>query len=214
MNFPTRLRNTNCLQLLKNIYDQKQAGRLCNQYLVQELLTISFNQSDIDKCVIYQVDVILFLCVYNGCFLCPSSKSAERAISHFKDAKKIQRNFDLEDRGDISDYLGINFAKTKDGNIKLTQPQLIGHIISEVGVDTIRRIKPTPSASTKIIYQDIKSASFDHSFNYVSVVGIINYLEKGSSPYIAYSVQQCAIFSPTLGRSMMMSSYIYVYIFK
>ena len=44
----------------------------------------------------------------------------ERAIADLKDIKKFKLRFDLEDRGDISYYQGINFAKTRGGNLKLT----------------------------------------------------------------------------------------------
>ena len=69
---------------------------------------------------------------------------------------------------------------------------MIFQIIAEVGVDRIRRSKHTPSYSTKILHLDIKSSSFDNSFNYCSVVGVLNYLEKGSRTYTAYAVHQCA----------------------
>ena len=62
-------------------------------------------------------------------------KISGRAISDFKDSEKCQCNFDLGDRGDISNYLGINFSKTKYVNLKLTQPHLIGHIIAEFILD-------------------------------------------------------------------------------
>ena len=47
-------------------YDQKQEGRVCNQYLFQGLLNIGFQLSDIDKCVIYQGDVIISFYVDYG----------------------------------------------------------------------------------------------------------------------------------------------------
>ena len=49
---------THFLKLLKNIYVQKQGGRLWNQYIVQRILDISFKQSYIDKCVFYRGDTI------------------------------------------------------------------------------------------------------------------------------------------------------------
>ena len=53
--------------------------------------------------------------------------------------------------GDILDYLEIYLAKTKDGNLKITQTQLIDHIIAEVGVDIIIIIKPTQESYNKLI---------------------------------------------------------------
>ena len=48
------------------------------------------------------------------------------------DLKK--QRFDIEDRGDVSDYLGINFERQDNGLIKLSHPQLIDKIIRDVGI--------------------------------------------------------------------------------
>ena len=96
MKLPTLLRikglkkKTSYLQLLKNIYDQKQAGILWNQYLLQDILNIGFEQSDIDKFIFYLSDTILFFCVDDGFLLSLSSKSVERALPDLKDSKKCQ----------------------------------------------------------------------------------------------------------------------------
>ena len=82
--------------------------------------------------------------------------------------------------GDISDYPGNFLEKNKYGNLKLTQPNRIFQIITEVGVDRTSRIKLSLTASTKILHRYIKVATFDNSFHYLSVVGVLNYLDKVS----------------------------------
>ena len=42
------------LRCKRNIYGQKQAGRVWNEYLVSKLKLVGFVQSDIDKCVFYK----------------------------------------------------------------------------------------------------------------------------------------------------------------
>ena len=79
-----------------------------------------------------------------------------------KYAEKFQCNFYLDDRGDILDYLGINFAKTKDGIIKINHTQLVDQKISEVGVDRIIISKPMLAPSTYVLYRDIKASAFDN----------------------------------------------------
>ena len=54
------------LQLLANIYGQKQAGRVWNQYLVSKLESIGFTQSHIDECVFYRDNIIFIVYVDNG----------------------------------------------------------------------------------------------------------------------------------------------------
>jgi hypothetical protein len=49
------------LKLLANIYGQKQAGCIWNNYLVTKLREINFKQSLIDDCVFYQDDIIFIV---------------------------------------------------------------------------------------------------------------------------------------------------------
>jgi hypothetical protein len=41
------------LKLLKNLYGQKQAGRVWNQHLVKGLKSIGFKQTKVDKCIFF-----------------------------------------------------------------------------------------------------------------------------------------------------------------
>ena len=185
-----------CLKLKKNIYGQRQAGRVWNKYLVDGLKNIGFKQSKAgDECVFYRGDVIFFVYVDDGCFISPNANSVDRAIRDLQNPKLAKHEYDLEDRGDIADYLGINFRKESNGTLKLTQPQLIDDILKEVGITETTRTKPTPAASTKLLTRDIHLPKFNNSFNYRRVIGQLNYLEKGSRPDISYAVHQCARFS-------------------
>jgi hypothetical protein len=57
------------------------------------------------------------------------------------------------------------------------------------------RPKTTPAASSKLLSRHSDSPDFDCSFDYRSVIGKLNYLEKGSRSDIAYITHQCARFS-------------------
>ena len=50
-------------------------------------------------------------------------------------------------------------------------------------------------ASSRILHRHSDSPKFDNSFNYRSVIGKLNFLEKASRPDIAYAAHQCARFS-------------------
>ena len=54
--------------------------------------------------------------------------------------------------------------------------------------------KDTPAASSYILKRHIDSEPFDNDFHYRSVIGMLNYLEKGSRSDIAYATHQCARF--------------------
>jgi hypothetical protein len=57
------------LNLLANIYEQKQAGCVWNSYLVTKLCEINFKESLIDDCIFYQNDIIFIVYVNNRIFL-------------------------------------------------------------------------------------------------------------------------------------------------
>jgi hypothetical protein len=78
----------------------------------------------------------------------------------------------------------------------LSQPQLIEGILKDLrlnGKDT--KIKTTLSLSSRILTKHEDSEDFDGSFDYRSIVGKLNYLEKGTRADISYISQQCARFA-------------------
>jgi hypothetical protein len=185
-----------CLKLVKNIYGQKQAGRVWNQHLCEGLRNIGFTQSKIDECVWYRNDVVFMFYVDDGIFCSPRKKSVDDAIADLRDPKKAGHSYDLEDKGDITDYLGINFEILHDGRLKLSQPHLIDQILKEVRLDAKAKPKQTPAPTSTILQRDLKGAKFnERRFNYRSVIGKLNYLEKGTRPDIAYATHQLARFS-------------------
>ena len=53
----------------------------------------------------------------------------------------------------------------------------------------------TPSLSTIPLHKDANGQPMTNEFNYRSVIGKLNFLEKSTRPDIAYAVHQCARFS-------------------
>jgi hypothetical protein len=182
-------RKTHVLKLLKNLYGQKQAGRVWNQHLVKGLLKIGFLQSEIDECVFYCDRIIFVVYVDDGIFAGPDSKDIDQAINDLQSA-----GFDVEDKGDIKDYLGVHVTKGTDGRLKLWQPHLIQQIVSDVGLPKNVTTRTVPTLSSKILQRDEKAPSYRGSFHYRSVIGKLNFLEKSTRPDIAYAVHQCARF--------------------
>jgi hypothetical protein len=77
-------RKTHVLKLLKNLYGQKQAGRVWNQHLVKGLLSIGFQQSEIDECVFYRSQTIFVVYVDDGIFASPSSREIDQVINDLR----------------------------------------------------------------------------------------------------------------------------------
>jgi hypothetical protein len=94
------------LKLEKNIYGQKQAGRVWNSFLVDKLLSIGFTTSLVDDCVFYRDDVIFMMYVDNGTFLGDDDLKLQQAI---KDIQDIGLN--IEDQSHPADYVGVNIKK-------------------------------------------------------------------------------------------------------
>jgi hypothetical protein len=127
------------LKLEKNIYGQKQAGRVWNSFLVDKLTPIGFTMSLIDDCVFFCDDIIFMVYVDNGIFLGSDNLQLQEVI------KEIQNlGLNIEDQGHPADYVGVNIKKPKDGSYELTQRALIDPIIGDVGLKDVK-VKPVPA---------------------------------------------------------------------
>jgi len=194
MHLPTgiELRQGNkpcCLRLKKNIYGQKQAGRTFYLYMVKGLIKLGYVQSAIDTCVFYRGTTIFFTYVDDGIFIDTSVEKINLAVT------ELSNEFNIEDKGDVSEYLGVKIEYLDDGRIKLFQPHLIDQIITELNLDPNVKVRPTPAASTRILQRFQKEPSHVKPWHYRSVIGKLNFLEKSTRPDISYAVHQCARFS-------------------
>ena len=184
--------NDYVLKLHRNIYGQKQAGRVWNDYLVKKLLKeVGFKQSKEDQCLFYHGQVMYVLYTDDSILAGPDPKEIDRIIKKMRKAK-----LDITIEGDLEDFLGVNIDRKEDGTIHLTQPHLIDSILKDLNLDG-KGVKPrsTPASSSKILKRHEDSKDFDGSFNYRSVIGKLNYLERGSRSDIAYITHQCARFT-------------------
>ena len=194
-------RKTHVLRLLKNIYGQKQAGRVWNQFLHQGLTELGFVQSKIDECVYYRGSTIFLCYVDDAVLLSPDSNEID---SFFNEMKGL--GYDITDEGEIDNYLGVKVERRADGTIKLSQPHLIQQILDDLNLrsESNDNASPkrsqsksvsTPAASTVLLNRDKEGKPHNESWSYRSVIGKLNFLEKSTRPEIAYSVHQCARFS-------------------
>ena len=75
----------------------------------------------------------------------------------------------------------------KNETIVMSQPQLIDQLIVDVKFKNTKNLPDTPALSTYILQRDENAAPFNNHFHYRSVVGKLNYLEKGTRPDIGYA---------------------------
>ena len=127
--------------------------------------------------------------VDDGIFMGPYKGEIDRCI---KDMGSI---FNLTDEGDISDYLGIKVTKFSDGRISPTQPHLLDIIIADLNFASNTKAKEIPAISSQILQRDLDGDIFQEHWDFRSIIGKLNFLEKSTRPDIAYAVHQCARFS-------------------
>jgi Reverse transcriptase (RNA-dependent DNA polymerase) len=109
-----------CLQLLNNLYGQKQAGRVWNKHLTKGLLALDFVQSKFDPCVFWRKSVILVIYTDDTIVTGKVEQEVEAAINDIGKAFKI-----------TSQNVKITRDEA-DGSICLTQPQLIDSILNDL----------------------------------------------------------------------------------
>eukprot|EP00978_Attheya_sp_CCMP212_P037949 scaffold183254_cov63-Attheya_sp.AAC.3 len=194
---------THVLKLLRNIYGQRQAGKIWADFLKDKLESIGFVPSPVDECVYIRRNVIFLVYVDDGIFTSPDSEAINKAIEEIKEL-----GLDIDDQGDIEDYLGVNVERVGDTFV-LTQPQLIDQIIEDLALEGSRP-KPIPALSTRpLIRDENEPRPKDIKYNYRSIVGKLNFLEKSTRPDISYATHMVARFSED---HIMLPYYILVFV--
>jgi hypothetical protein len=180
------------LKVHRNIYGKKQAGRVWNKYLVNKLTEeIGFVQSEVDKCVFYRGKTMYALYTDESIIAGPDKNEIDDIISNMK---KVKLN--ITEEGELEDFLGVDIEQMPDGTIHLTQPHQIDQILDNLQLNNKNvTAKNVPALSTKILSRHSESEKFDGSFNYKSVIGKLNYLEKSTRSDISYINHQCARFA-------------------
>jgi hypothetical protein len=150
---------TRVLKLLKILYGQKQARQVWNQHLTKGLKQLSFKQSKVNECDFFCRTAIFIMYTNDGIFASPDSKEVDKAISEMKTL------FNINDQGNLKEYLSVNVEKLPNGDIKLTQPHLTNQIITELKLPLKSANQMTLALSTKILQQNEKASNFDQHFH-------------------------------------------------
>jgi Reverse transcriptase (RNA-dependent DNA polymerase) len=117
------------LQIHRNIYGQKQAGRVWNQFLVKKLVKeLGFKQSKVDECVFYRGKTLYVLYTDESLLAGPDAEEINQIIDELQRKAKLA----ITGEGDLADFLGVNIDRKTDGSIHLTQPHLIEQILKDL----------------------------------------------------------------------------------
>ena len=191
-------RKTHALKLLRNVYSQKQAGRVWNKFMDHGMREIGFQPSHFDPCLYYRGSVVFLVYIDDCIGIGPSGPSIDQVV---QDLCACSQQFTVDDQGDVGDFLGIQVQKQDDGSILLTQPQLIDSIIKDLHLQSGSNGKKTPSVTTNQLHKDTDGPEMTPDFHFRSVIGKLNFLEKSTRPDISVSVHQCARFSENPRKS-------------
>jgi hypothetical protein len=109
----------------------------------------------------------------------------------------LEKEFVLTSEGSVGAYLGIDIRHTPDGFLELTQTGLINKIIAACGLQDQSAEHHTPAT---ILTADSDGLPREYSWNYCSLIGMLNYLASSTRPDIAFAVHQCAPFTTASRR--------------
>jgi hypothetical protein len=188
-------RNNHALKLLRNVYGQKQAGRVWNEFLIKGLKEIGFVQSQHDMCMLWRSSCIIVIYTDDTIVAGLNMEAVDKAILD------IGNKFVITSSLSVDDFLGVHLQFDKaENSISFTQPQLIKSIIKDLGLDHNSKPRRTPTVSNVILHAHHGSPPHNEAWHYRSVIGKLNYIEKSTRPDISFAVHQCARFceSPTI----------------
>ena len=92
---------------------------------------------------------------------------------------------DIQEIGDIENYLGINIKNLQYFWLKLTQPQILLYIINQVHITPNATTIQTPFLMKNIIRCDAASTKFKGWFHYHWYIRRFKVIEKSTPPKIA-----------------------------
>ena len=120
-NRPGISEKTHALKLLKNLYGQKQAGRVWHQHLVTNLIKRGFKQSKVDECIFYCKRSVFMVYVDDAIIMGPDDAELDEMFALLK------KDFNVKEEGDgtLGDYLGIRINQKKDEVLHYLNPILL-----------------------------------------------------------------------------------------
>jgi hypothetical protein len=160
---------------------------------------MGFTPSKIDPCIFHR-DKLTVLVYVDDCLIFAEDKKKADDFIH-----ALMEAYDLTDEGElgiddgkgVSSYLGVQVVRNeKDGTVELSQPYLIQRILEKLGsAVTDANTKKTPAQCKTILHKDENGPFRKQSWNYRSVIGMLNFLAASTRPDILFAVHQCARFS-------------------
>jgi hypothetical protein len=189
--------------LFRSLYGLKQASRIWNELLDEELLKLGYKRIHADYCiyVFRRGNVICFLAVYVDDMGLLSNDLKMMAEHKFL----LSQRFKIKDLGPVKQLLGIAIDYNREARIlALSQTRYIEESLIRYNV-TDGRTHPTPLGSgIKLSKEDCPQTDSDkvvmQNYPYQSLIGTLMYAMLGTRPDIAFAVGALSKFSSNPGK--------------
>jgi hypothetical protein len=151
--------------------------------------SLKFKNSVVDECVFYQGTTILLIYVNDGILYGTSAGEIQTIID------ELGELFNITDEGEADAYLGVKISRPALDTIELKQPHLIQQILDDMGMKPNTKTKDKAVPSSTIRRCDLDGKPFEEQWDYRSIIGKLNFLEKSTRPEITDAFHHCARFA-------------------
>ena len=111
---------------------------------------MDFYASKVNEFFFHKGDVLILVYV-DDCIIV--SKRPEDPAEFIKQLNKAK--FDITGKGNVRNYLGVRVTHLTNGKIKLAQPHLINHIVTEINLKSDSNTSPIPALSTVLLHKGL-----------------------------------------------------------
>lgn len=169
------------LKLRKSLYGLKQAARVWNQTLHSALISNSWKQNQVDKCLyeLKQGNKVCYLLIHVYDLLTATNDD----LMESEAMSIIGRNFELKNLGRVRHFLGIDVIE-ENGKFFISQPNYIDKIVNEAQLSEGK----TSKIPLDVGYYKQEGVLLSSNDKYRKLIGMLLYLTTNTRPDIAASV--------------------------
>lgn len=190
------------LLLKKGLYGLKQASRIWNKRLVDELKKAGLEVCKTEPGILHLPGRKVFVCLHvDDIIVASEDKEITKLIVDI-----LKREFLVKELGELSVYVGVHVLRNRAvGTLSLDQGAYIERVLRRFGKwDKWKKVKvPAPSERLSKLDTASSNEQWDEvkSFPYPSVVGSLMYAAVATRPDIMQAVNQLARFMAKWGKT-------------
>ena len=172
--------------LRKSLYGLKQSGRNWHSTLTNFLKSKGFTPNAIDQCIYTRTvnnEYVIVLFWVDDILICSKTLAL---ISEIKDL--LRDKFQMDDRGPLTWFLGIDFRKLADGNYIMSQHRYCEAILERFGMSECNPV--TTPAEKDLVLKPRNENEKAPNFPFRQAIGSIVYLATATRPDLSFIVSK------------------------